>query len=233
LKWLGISLVMVVLALLAFLCLRALFAGKINLERYQAERDAERYFSLPFSGTNFHANSLPGYGVGRYYLKGKTAATVMSAYAELAGSHPQVQYVYGEMGWNGGGRFRPHRTHRQGMSVDFMTPVYTVDDAGNRMPAVLPMNVANLWGYHIRLDAQGRFDFYRLDAGAMIAHLAALREAGAKYGIRIKQVIFDPPLLQLLRADAGFPALNGVPFMARQAWFPHDGHYHVDFEAVR
>lgn len=231
-KWLGITFLTAVLALVLLLCMRPLFAEQINLAGYNAKTDAERYLSLPFSGANFHANSAIGYGAGRYYLRGKAAATVVAAYEKLLHRFPHVRYVYGEMGWNGGGRFWPHRTHRQGMSADFMTPVYTLGQAGNREPAVLPTNVFNQWGYHIRLDEQGSVASYQLDTAAMIAHLVALKEAGAVYGVHIKQVIFDPPLLRLLRADPAFSALKGVSFMERQAWFPHDGHYHVDFESV-
>ena len=54
------------------------------------------------------------------------------------------------------------------------------------------------------------------------------RQAPA-FGLRIERVIFDPPLLKLLRKDPSFAALGSMPFMEKQAWFPHDGHYHVDF----
>ena len=206
-----------------------LYSPKPYLAQYSAQNDAEAYRCLPFSGPNFEANSRPGHGAGRYYLKGKTAATVLAAYAELAQSHPEYRYLYGEMGWNGGGRFRPHRTHQQGMNADFITPVYTLNADNTQTRTVLPCNTLNLWGYNIRLNADGHFEDYHLDTKAMIAHLAALQKAAPLYGLRVERVIFDPPLLALLRKDPDFKKLGGIAFMEKKAWFPHDGHYHVDF----
>lgn len=215
-------------ASLLVLWIRPLFAQPLELSRYTAA-DAGAYRALPFSGPNFTANSRIGYGAGRYYLKGNAVACIVAAYAELARTNPHYQYIYGEMGWKGGGLFRPHRTHQQGMSADFMTPVRTTDAKGESFPSVLPCNAANLWGYAIRLDDAGGFENFQLDTKAMIAHLAALQKAAPHYGLRIRRVIFDPPLLKRLRADPDFSRLRGMRFMENKAWFPHDGHYHVDF----
>ena len=215
--------------ILLLFCLRPLFAERLDLAAYTPARDSERYVSLPFSEKNFTVNSLPGYSAGRYYLKGKTAAAVLAAYARLARDLPERPYIYGETGWSGGGSFWPHRTHRNGLSIDFITPVYTLDKAGNKTPTTLPCNVTTLWGYSIRLDAAGRYKNYVLDAPAMIAHLVALAAEAPAFGLRVERVIFDPPLLKLLRKTPGFAALGGMRFMENQAWFPHDGHYHVDF----
>lgn len=217
----------------SFFCLRPIWAETLDLSAYDKASDAERYLALPYSGPNFSANSYPGYAAGRYYLKGKAAAVVISAYESLRESHPEYRYLYGETGWKGGGRFPPHRTHQHGLTADFMTPVRMLNNEGKESPAILPCNALNLWGYEIRLGADGRWTEYRLDTRAMVAHLAALNTAGRQYGLRIERVIFDPPLLKLLRADPGFSRLKGVRFLEKKAWFPHDGHYHVDFAEIR
>lgn len=231
-KRFGIACLLLLLAMVAsvtFLCLRVVWSTRIDLATYDRLTDAEQYMVLPFSGDNFETNSILGYGLGRYYLKGKTAATVMAAYAVLASENPQWRFVYGEMGWNGGGRFRPHRTHQQGMSADFITPVYRFNSRGEKDRAVLPVNIANLWGYNIRVSDEGCFNDYYFDTEAVIAHIAALRDAGKVHGIGITQVILDPPLLALLKKDSTFWRIADVKFMNGRAWFPHDGHYHVDF----
>ena len=214
---------------LLFLWVRPLFADTLELSGYNHASEADVYHCLPLDGSNFAANSRIGHGAGRYYLKGRIAACALAAYADLAQNHPEYRYIYGEMGWKGGGRFRPHRTHQQGMNADFMTPVYTLGENGEKIPAVLPCNAANLWGYNIRVDEEGRYEEYRLDTGAMIAHLAALKKHAPRYGVKVERVIFDPPLLKLLRADPDFKMLGNMVFMEKKAWFPHDGHYHVDF----
>lgn len=222
--------------MLALPCLFALLLGSrvilaqtVRLESYDREQDAESYLALPYSGANFTCNSRIGYGAGRYYLRGKTAATVLAAYAGLEKSHPGLKYMYAEMGLKGGGPFKPHRTHQKGLSADFITPVYRLDKNGKRLPAMLPANALNFWGYEVRLDERGVFEDYHLDTAAMIAHLAALDESAKNYGLQIERVIFDPPLLRILRADPSFKSVSHLSFMKTQAWFPHDGHYHVDF----
>lgn len=217
-------------ATILFLGARIMLAPRVVLAQYDSQAGATRYLTLPVSGANFKASSVLAYGVGRYYLKGAVAATILAAYDRLAQEQPQYRYLYAEMGWQGGGRFRPHRTHMQGISADFITPVFRVDGQGSLHPATLPVSIFNLWGYKIRLDAQGRYGDYRLDTSAMIAHLHALQEAGKPYRVRIVRVIFDPPLLALLRKNPSFTLLQGMVFMEKAAWFPHDSHYHVDFE---
>jgi penicillin-insensitive murein endopeptidase len=226
LRFFGVLLGLFLLVLLA----RPLFGEALDSSRYTAT-DAEKYYALPVSGPNFRTNSRIAYGVGRHFLKGKAVAAVLAAYGELAKTHPQYSYVYGEMGWKGGGRIRPHRTHQEGLSADFMTPMLKIGPDGKALPALLPCNPLNLFGYNIRLDDKGQFKKLRLDSKAMIAHLAALRKAAPHYGLRVKLVIFDPPLLKILRADPNFSQLRGISFMEKKAWFPHDGHYHVDFAA--
>lgn len=203
-------------------------AESFALSRYTAA-DGEKYYALPFSGPNFTAASRIVHGAGRYCLKGKAVACIVAAYEDLAKTHPDYHYVYGEMGLDGGGRFRPHRTHQQGMSADFMTPARVTGPDGKSISSPLPCNPANLWGYAVRLDNQGRFETFQLDTKAMIAHLAALQKAAPRYKLRVIRVIFDPPLLAILRADPNFAQLRGMRFMENRAWFPHDSHYHVDF----
>ena len=213
------------------LFLRPIFFERVNLQTYNHPADSERYLALPVFGRNFKVNSWVGYSAGRYYLKGKVAVTVIAAYDKLEQIHPQWRFIYAEMGWNGGGSFYPHRTHRQGLSADFITPVYMQGPSGEKVPTVLPVHVMNLWGYGIRVNDQGRFGAYHFDTEAMIAHIAALKDAGHMYGIRIKQVILDPPLVALLKKDKTFSRIADVKFMKGRAWFAHDGHYHIDFES--
>lgn len=235
-KFLRRTLIIILAAILAgtgALTLNGLYAQRVDPVSYNDSGDADSYQCLPLSGDNFQASSLPGYGAGRYYLKGRAAVAVLKAYARLAASHPELRFIYAEMGWKGGGRFRPHRTHQQGLSADFITPVRKPDATGKAAPATLPCNTANLWGYGIRLDNNGRYQDYRLDTAAMIAHLDALRQEAAAQGLKIERVIFDPPLLKLLRADPNFKRLGDMRFMENKAWFPHDGHYHVDFALLK
>lgn len=193
---------------------------------------ADEYVYLPFFGANFSANSVPGYIAGRYAVRGRVAMVVVDAYAALEENTPSVRYIYAETGKKGGGGFWPHRTHKDGYSVDFITPVYTKGKNGEIKDVVLPCNPLTLWGYAVRIDDTGFYEKYHLNTQAMIAHLSALDKSASKYGMRIKRVIFEPHLLPFLKADPSFKDIERIPFMSGKAWFPHDGHYHVDFEKI-
>lgn len=220
----GIACVVVLGLAGAVLGVRASLAEVVDVTRLGSGRSV----TLPYSGTNFRAYSWFWHAVGRCHLKDTLGAAVLDAYKEMETAMPDRRFVYGEIGWKDGGRFWPHRTHRQGLSVDFMTPVLRRTSEGTRVPDMLSCMPWNLWGYGTRLEA-GKNGAREIDAEACIAHLAALNKAAATYGLSIKLVIFDPPLLKILRASPNFRKIAGLPFMEKAAWFPHDGHYHVDF----
>ena len=77
------------------------------------------------------------------------APLIVEAYRELVRAAPTKRFVYGETGWKEGGRIRPHRTHQNGLSVDFMVPV--LDKDGQSVP--LPTNALNRFAYDIEFDA--------------------------------------------------------------------------------
>lgn len=186
----------------------------------------ERGVKLPASGPNFEAYSSVGWAAGRTYVHSKVADVLLASYAALAQGRPNVRFVYGETGWASGGSFKPHRTHQNGLSVDFFVPVN--DRAGK--PALLPIALTNRLGYDIDLDAQGRFEDYAIDFEAIAEHLYQLDVAARARGARIAMVILDPQYLPKVFATARGPYIREkIPFMKGKPWVRHDEHYHVDF----
>ncbi|GGA78205.1 hypothetical protein GCM10011521_15700 [Arenimonas soli] len=185
---------------------------------------------LPARGENFRAYSALGTLLGRNSVHGDVRAAVLDAYAALADSRPVTRYVYAETGWPSGGRFRPHRTHRNGMAVDFHVPV--VDADGNSR--WLPSHVLNKWGYGLEFDTEGRLDELLIDFEAIADHLLALEAAARRHDLRIESVIFDPPLhAKLFGTRNGQRLRDRVRFSQRSAWVRHDEHYHVVFATAR
>jgi penicillin-insensitive murein endopeptidase len=154
----------------------------------------ENGVALPASGPNFAAYSTAARLVGRTYVHSRVADTTLAAYRALESAAPGKVFVFGETGWKSGGRIRPHRTHQNGLSVDFMVPV--VDEAGRSVP--LPAHALNKYGYDIEFDAAGRNDGLAIDFEAVAEHLYQLDAAARARGIGIARVIFDTGYLDRL-----------------------------------
>lgn len=182
---------------------------------------------LPASGKNFSAYSSLGAAAGRTHVHAKVAAIVVEAYEALAAAQPSNVYVYGETGWPSGGRLRPHRTHQNGLSVDFFVPVR---NAGGK-PVPLPTGLTNKLGYDIEFDQAGKYDEYTIDFPALAEHLYQLQRVAQAKGSGISLVILDAAYLPKLFATARGPHLQKtLPFMKGKPWVRHDEHYHVDFD---
>ncbi|NQD35680.1 replication initiation protein [Permianibacter sp. IMCC34836] len=187
----------------------------------------ERGWQLPRSGDNFSAYSGIGAMLGRNYVHSQVYAVVLAAYASLASQQPTIQFVYGETGKREGGEFSPHKTHQNGLSVDFMVPVR--DEKGRSVP--LPTGVSNQFGYKIEFSKAGKYEDLSIDFDAMAEHLLAIKQAAAERGVGIRRVIFDNDLQALLfRSARGKGLAQQLPFSKKKPWVRHDEHYHIDFE---
>ena len=182
---------------------------------------------LLYAGPNYRAYHIAGFVTGRTFMHSAVRDTVRDAYAALAQSDPELHFIYGEAAWRHGGRLWPHRTHANGTAVDFFVSLRTDDGA----VAQLNPSVINMLGYSITFTDEGRRGSTRIDFEAIAKHLLALDTAARAHGIRIRQVIFEPPLHKLLFVTEHGKLLPGrMQFMRDRAWIRHDQHYHVDFD---
>lgn len=215
-------------ALLGLLVLASLPAHAVDSECYGTVNRGhiDGSVALPIEGPNFVPYSRLGVTLGRTHVHPLVADIVKEAYSALARRTPDIQYVYGETGWPSGGRFKPHRSHQNGLSVDFFVPVR---DTTGRSTA-LPTGLHNKWGYNIDFDADARWAEYRIDFTALAEHLFELHRAATARGFGIAQVIFDTSYLPRLFATPHGPYLQQhIHFMLGKPWVRHDEHYHVDF----
>ncbi len=187
----------------------------------------EHGWQLPSSGENYSAYSILGVGAGRTYLHSEVQQIVVETYAALQQKAPGKLFVYGETGWEEGGQFRPHKTHQNGLSVDFFVPVLNSDGESE----ALPTNTFNKFGYNIEFSNQGQYDDYRIDYDAMALHLLTLKQVADRHGVKIWRVIFDNTLQkQLFATKYGTQLQSALTFSKKKPWVRHDEHYHVDFE---
>lgn len=187
----------------------------------------ENGVALPASGANFAAYSVTAGAIGRTYVHSSVGKVVVAAYKALEKSAPGKVFVYGETGWKAGGRFRPHRTHQNGLSVDFMVPV--LDKTGRAVP--LPTSLFNRFGYGVEFDASARYEDLSIDFRALAEHLYVLDRVAREEGIGIALVIFERSFLPRLLATPRGPYLEQhLKFMEGKPWVRHDEHYHIDFD---
>ncbi|MBC3873361.1 penicillin-insensitive murein endopeptidase [Undibacterium flavidum] len=182
---------------------------------------------IPESGTNFTPYSSIGVLAGRTYVHAKVATIIEIAYQSLRTSAPDKKYVYGESGWEHGGRLRPHRTHQNGLAVDFMVAVKSA--SGLSIP--LPTSIANKFGYDIEFDSYAHYKDLSIDFEAIAEHLFALSTAASDQGVKISRVIFEKSYLpRLYKTKRGDWIKQNISFMQGEPWIRHDEHYHVDFD---
>lgn len=186
----------------------------------------ENAWKLPTSGKNFTVYSDIGAAAGRTYIHSSIYRIILNSYKELETQMPKKKFVYGETGWKNGGRFRPHKTHQNGLSVDFFVPV--VDQIGKSVP--LPTSPLNKFGYNIEFTSDGKYQNYKIDFEALAEHLLALKKTTDQNGLKIWRVIFDNDLQKLLfQTSKGKELQAQLIFSKKKPWVRHDEHYHIDF----
>ncbi|MCP4323563.1 MAG: replication initiation protein [Alteromonadales bacterium] len=182
---------------------------------------------LPSDGKNFVSYSTVARLAGRTYVHSSVKSIILNSYKNLEVTMPNTVYKYAETGYESGGRFRPHKTHQNGLSVDFMTPVKNEKGVSDH----LPTNLFNKFGYNIEFNASGKFEEYTIDYDALAAHIVELDKESKKQGFGLWRVIFDPKLQpNLFKTKHSEYLKKNIQFSKKRSWVRHDEHYHVDFE---
>jgi penicillin-insensitive murein endopeptidase len=187
----------------------------------------EHGVQLPGKGNNFISYSTTAEVLGRTYVHSTVKAIILASYKWLEKEMPDKVYKYAETGFKQGGQFKPHKTHQNGLSVDFMVPVT------NRkgLSVHLPTHALNKFGYSIEFDNSGIYKKYTIDYEALAAHIVALDKAAKAQKVGLWRVIFDPQLQPfLMKTQYADYLKTNVQFSKKRSWVRHDEHYHVDFQ---
>lgn len=187
----------------------------------------ENGVQLPSGGKNFVEYSTVARLAGRTYVHSSVKQIILNSYKNLEQEQPDKVYKFAETGFKQGGEFSPHKTHRNGLSVDFMTPV--IDSNGKSVH--LPTHPFNKFGYAIEFDKNNSYDDLVIDYPAMAAHLYSLHKQAKSLGFDLWRVIFDPRLQPgLFSTQYGDYLKKHIKFSTKPSWVRHDEHYHVDFK---
>jgi penicillin-insensitive murein endopeptidase len=181
---------------------------------------------LPSVGYNFISYSTIARLAGRTYVHSSVKSIIINAYKNLEKTMPNTVYKYAETGYEVGGEFYPHKTHQNGLSVDFMTPV-----KNNKGESVhLPTHPFNKFGYNIEFDSFDKYEELKIDYDAIASHIVELHKESKKQGFDLWRVIFDPELQpNLFKTKHSEYLKKYIQFSKKRSWVRHDEHYHVDF----
>lgn len=187
----------------------------------------ENGIKLPNSGANFKSYGIVPELIGRTYVHSIIKRVVIESYQNLEKLNSKKVYKYAETGFKNGGKFNPHKTHQNGLSVDFMVPVLNKKNKS----VYLPTSVLNKYGYNINFNSNGQNKDFRIDFEFLAAHIVALHKAALKNKINITRVIFAPDLQSKLYATSnGDYIKKNIMIPAKKSWVRHDEHIHVDFK---
>lgn len=220
------------LVVLAFPELLHRNSGKSKSSGGVSNGQLENAWLLPYRGNNFrYFSPLSYYVLNRGYVDHRVHATVTEAYFICATTCPKVAFRLMECSRKHGGRMLPHRTHQNGLSVDFMLPKKRQDAPFTWLDGL------GIWHYLLAADDRGRyFSGIEIDFETVGRHILALDDAARNSGLRIKKVILQVNLKDEFYAtpsgkqvrQRGIYLVKSLPKLIDEL---HDDHYHVDFEA--
>ena len=185
----------------------------------------------PFRGKNFTYFDTQSYLNGRAYLNDKVLKTLLSAYKEFDTLLPERMFYVMECSNQDGGKLFPHRTHQNGLSIDFMMPLikdgkpyYGLDTLGAEH-------------YFLEFTNDGKYKedpSISIDFNLVAQHILILNKVAKVLGVEITKVIINTDLKDELFASQYGKTLKTSGVYVVQKLSPlinslHDDHYHIDF----
>ena len=146
---------------------------------------------IPYEGSNYEYFDQASYLSGRAFTNSKVAAITVATYDALKKQGVDRHFRVMEFSRKEGGKIFPHRTHQNGLSVDYMMPLqkdgkpyYGLDSQGASH-------------YLLEFDKDGKFSEdsrVSIDFDMAAQHILELDKQARKQGMRIHKVIFNTDL---------------------------------------
>ncbi len=187
---------------------------------------------IPFEGKNFTYFDVLSYVNGRAFLNKTILDIVLEAYKKFETSLPCRHFYVMECSNQQGGKMFPHRTHQNGLSVDFMMPLlkngndyYELDTLGGDH-------------YLLDFDKEGKYvkdKSVQIDFNLVAQHILLLDFVARSFSAKIEKVIINTDLKdELFNTEFG-KILKTKDIYIVQNLSPlinalHDDHYHIDFK---
>lgn len=190
---------------------------------------------IPYSGDNFSYFDTTSYLNGRAFVHGKLYHTIIDSYKDVQSAFPEHNFVLMECSNKNGGKIWPHRTHQNGLSVDFGMPLYKSNSHFDSLDLIGPSH------YFLEFDDDGRWienKKVNINFEIVAKHILTLQKVGKEQGINVKKVIIKTELKDDLFAGKYGKKLQTSGIYVVKRLEPlinrlHDDHYHIDFEIMK
>ena len=190
---------------------------------------------FPFKGPNFIYFDSTSYLNKHAFTHEKGYQAVLDTYHQFETALPGFEFGLMECSNEHGGKIWPHRTHQNGLSIDFMSPLLK-----NGVSST-DFNSIGLPHYLMDFDENGIYTEdrnYSIDFNLIARHLLELDKQAKKNGLKIEKVILKISLKDNLFATEYGKQLktSGIYFVTNLSDLIdslHDDHYHVDFGIIQ
>jgi len=234
--WITLSISLLVIIGLAITCAPNIFyknSGESISLGTTGNGSLQNAYQIDYKTTNSKYFSPVSYFlIGNCYVHSRLYKTILDSYAECERTCKGKKFRVMECSLKKGGKTLIHRTHMNGLSVDFMVPKL------NKGKQIKLYDRMGLWHYLLNFDSTGKLKIDKnltIDFETMSRHIIALDNAAKRNGLSINKVI-----LKIDLKDDLFNTVSGREIKRRGIYFAqnltktinmvHDDHYHVDFK---
>ncbi len=189
---------------------------------------------VPFYGSNYTYFDKTSYLSGRAFLNSKVLNAILESYKVLETEQPDRVFKIMECAHKNGGKLWPHRTHQNGLSVDFMMPKNK-----NKKP-YYGLDTIGIKHYWLNFNNSGQYmkdNSIIIDFESVAQHILILNEKAKKHKLKIEKVIIKVELKdELFKGEYGKYLKETGIYIVRSLTPKinelHDDHYHIDFKEI-
>lgn len=189
---------------------------------------------IPYKGENFIYFDRRSYLEGRAFLHGDVRATLLKMYDSLSTALPNRYFTVMECANQNGGELFPHKTHQNGLSVDFMMPLIRYDKP------YYGLDTLGINHYALNFNDQGNYtadETIKIDFNTVAHQILLLDKFARERGLHVQKVILKIELKDELFSTKFGKVLKNSDIYFVQGLSPainalHDDHFHIDFGFV-
>ncbi len=189
---------------------------------------------FPYKGDNFVYFDRESYIAGRAFVNSNVLNSVLGMYDSLYHIMPHHFFTIMECSNQEGGEMLPHKTHRNGLSIDFMTPMKKGGEPYYGLDTLGAIH------YLLQYDDEGKYildQAISVDFDLMAQQILILDHFARRNGLKVEKVILKLELKDELYATENGKLMQEqgiyvVKNLTKRVNEMHDEHFHIDFGQI-